>query len=135
MSTLKPHRLRVRKPEHSPHVVPLSDAAIDILKSARAVTDGNWIFPTQQRRPLSDNALSKLLRDMGLQGRVTVHGFRSSFRTWAAETNACRNEVAEACLAHVDSNEVRRAYLRSWYLDERRDLMQRWADHVTSHCQ
>ena len=59
------------------------------------------------------------------------HGFRASFRTWAAEVAHARREVAEAALAHIVGGKVERSYARSDYLEERRELMQRWADFVT----
>jgi integrase len=66
---------------------------------------------------------------MGYGARATAHGFRTSFKTWAAETGV-RDEVSEAALAHTDPNKVRAAYRRTTYLEERRDLMQRWADFL-----
>jgi len=64
----------------------------------------------------------------GLEARP--HGFRSSFRTWCAETTDVPREVAETALAHVVGSEVERAYRRTDYLEQRRDLMERWAKHV-----
>jgi integrase len=64
---------------------------------------------------------------MGLNERATAHGFRTSFKTWAAETGV-RDEVSEAALAHSDPNSVRAAYRRTTFLDERRVVMQAWAD-------
>ncbi len=69
------------------------------------------------------------LKDMGYGTRATAHGFRTSFKTWAAETGV-RDEVSEAALAHSDPNHVRAAYRRTTYLDERRAVMQAWADYL-----
>ena len=59
---------------------------------------------------------------------VTAHGFRTSFKTWAAEVGV-PDEVSEAALAHVDKDKVRAAYRRTAFLDQRREVMQRWADY------
>ena len=81
-------------------------------------------------RPLSDMALTKLLRDAGLSDRCVVHGFRSSFRDWCADTGKPR-ELAEAALAH-SVNGVEGAYFRSDLFDRRRRLMDQWAGHATA---
>lgn len=112
-----------------PHVVPLSDRAFDILQEARELDTGQLVFPGIQKQPLSDNTLSKLMRDAGIA--ATPHGFRSTFKDWAAETGV-RDEVSEAALAHADPNKVRAAYRRTRFLEERVGLMQRWADHISS---
>jgi integrase len=111
-----------------PHVVPLSDRAVDILLEARKLHGGDLIFPGARGRPLSDNVLSKLMRDWGMPG--TPHGFRSAFKDWAAEAGV-RDEVSEAALAHADSDKVRAAYRRTRFLTERRGLMQCWAEFLT----
>ena len=114
------------------HRVPLSDAALAVLEQARALDDGSGlIFPSSLRagRPLSDMSLTKLLRDRGLADRATVHGFRSAFRDWCAETGRPR-EVAEAALAHVVGG-VEGDYFRSDILARRRALMEQWAAFVT----
>jgi integrase len=82
------------------------------------------VFPGTRGQPLSDNTLSKLMRDAGLS--ATPHGFRSSFKDWASEAG-WRDEVSEAALAHADTNRVRAAYRRTDFLAERRELMAAWA--------
>jgi integrase len=109
------------------HVVPLCDCAIKVLAEARKLHGGALIFPGAKGQPLSDNVLSKLMRDWGIPG--TPHGFRSAFKDWAAE-NGVRDEVSEAALAHTDRDRVRGAYRRTRFLEERRLLMQRWADYI-----
>lgn len=109
------------------HVVPLSDRAMEILALARKSNEGLLIFPGPSGKPLSDNTLSKLMRDWNVAG--TPHGFRSAFKDWAAE-HGVRDEVSEAALAHSDRNAVRAAYRRTRFLDERRALMQSWADFI-----
>ena len=114
------------------HRVPLSEATVEALESARILEDGSGlVFPSPVRRgrPLSDMTLTKVLRDTGLADRATVHGFRSSFRDWCAETGKPR-EIAEAALAHVVGG-VEGAYFRSDLFDRRRVLMQSWADYLS----
>jgi integrase len=72
-----------------------------------------------------------LLRRMGAEG-VTVHGFRSTFRDWAAEAANAPREVAEKSLAHAVGSDVERAYARSDLLEKRRELMEAWSAYVTS---
>lgn len=114
------------------HVVPLSDAAMDVLERAtpfRAPCT-KLIFPGRDiRRPLSDMTLLKILRYAELP--YTVHGFRSAFRDWAAEQTSYPGEVAEAALAHSIANRVEAAYRRTNYLDKRRALMADWAAFCT----
>ena len=116
-----------------PHVIPLSQRALDILKSARvAYPDSELVFPgAKQGRPLSDMTLTKVLRSAALGDRATAHGFRSSFKDWCAEIAKASDDVSEAALAHKIPNKVRAAYLRTKFLDERRLLMQQWADYVS----
>jgi integrase len=111
------------------HIVPLSDRAIEILGHARTLHDSALIFPGASDQPLSDNTLSKLMRDAKVVG--TPHGFRSAFKDWAAERGV-RDEVSEAALAHSDRDKVRAAYRRTRFLDERKILMQSWSDFVCS---
>ena len=112
-----------------PHVVPLSDRAVAILREARILHAGRLVFPGTKGQPLSDNTSSKLMRDAGIAG--TPHGFRSAFKDWAAE-NGIRDEVSEAALAHADTNKVRAAYRRTRYLEERASAMAAWSEHVCS---
>ena len=109
------------------HIVPLSDRAVEILGRARTLYDGPLIFPGPSDQPLSDNTLSKMMRDGKSVG--TPHGFRSAFKDWAAERGV-RDEVSEAALAHSDRDKVRAAYRRTRFLDERKILMQNWSDFV-----
>ena len=115
------------------HRVPLSDAALAVLEQARTLDDGSGVvFPSPMRRgkPLSNMALTKVLRDNRLADRATMHGFRSSFRDWCAETGKPR-ELAEAALAHIVAG-VEGAYFRSDLLAKRRRLMGQWAAFVTA---
>ena len=110
------------------HRVPLSGRALAVLNEARALANSTGlIFPSATGKELSDNTLSKLLRDSGIA--AVPHGFRSSFRDWCGDTGVER-EVAEASLAHVVKNQVEAAYARSDLLERRRAVMQRWADYL-----
>ena len=111
-----------------PHRVPLTSRAVEILADATAISDDSGLlFPSPSGRQLSDATLSKLLKERNV-GAVP-HGFRSSFRSWCADTGVPR-EVAEAALGHTVAG-VEGAYQRSDLLQTRRDVMDRWADYLT----
>jgi len=110
------------------HRVPLSPAALALLKRMQA-KGSEFIFPgSKPRRPLSNMAMLKLLERMK-RADLTVHGFRSSFRDWAAERTNFAREVAEAALAHVVGDKVEAAYRRGDLFEKRRRLMEAWATH------
>ena len=116
------------------HRVPLSDAAMDVLAQAWALRedDGGLVFPGRTAgRQLSDMTMTKVLRTTGLAERATVHGFRSSFRDWAAERTSASHAAMELSLAHHVGNAVERAYARSDLLEQRRALVEAWADYIT----
>lgn len=116
------------------HRVPLSAPAMDMLEQTRKLNDGSaLVFPSPVRRAraLSNMTLTKVLRDTGLAERATVHGFRSSFRDWCADTGKAR-EVAEAALAHTVGG-VEGAYFRSDLFERRRRLMDAWAAFLTGN--
>ena len=112
------------------HRVPLADRALDVLDEARelAVADG-LMFPSPRGRPMHQKHLSELLR--ALRVDAVPHGFRSSFRDWAAECSDAPREVCELALAHVNGDRVEAAYRRSDLFERRRILMQQWADYVS----
>lgn len=113
-----------------PHRIPLSARAVEVLKKAEALReDGDLVFPgIKPGKPLSDMTLTKLVKGMGYD--IHVHGFRTSFRTWAQERTNYPREVAEAALAHVNADKVEAAYARSDLLEKRRRMMQAWATSV-----
>ncbi|WP_022707856.1 tyrosine-type recombinase/integrase [Paracoccus zeaxanthinifaciens] len=113
-----------------PHRVPLSPRAVELLKNAESLSDGSGlVFPgTKPGRPLSDMTLSKLVKELGFE--ADVHGFRTSFRTWAQERTTFPREVAEAALAHLSGDAVERAYARSDVFEKRRKMMEAWARHL-----
>ena len=110
------------------HRVPLSTQAVDVLKEAMALMDGSGLVFPGLKGALSDMTLTKLLRDNDLADRATVHGFRTSFKTWCMETTNTPWAVGEAALAHTLGNSTEQAYARTDLFDRRRDLMQHWAD-------
>ncbi|MER8912239.1 integrase arm-type DNA-binding domain-containing protein [Mesorhizobium sp. M0761] len=116
-----------------PHRVPLSERAIEILKSVPREADSPYIFPGARKgKPLSNMAMLELLRGMeGMEG-LTVHGFRSTFRDWAAERSNFPREIAEAALAHVLSDKTEAAYQRGDMLEKRRRLMTAWAGYCST---
>ena len=111
------------------HRVPLSARALEILREAREHSDGKGpLFPSAHGRALSDNTISKLLRDLGIE--AVPHGFRSSFRDWAAECYDALREVCELALAHVNSDRVEAAYRRTDLFERCRVLMEEWSDFM-----
>jgi integrase len=110
------------------HRVPLSSRALAILEEMAKLGKDGFIFPGKHGgRPLSSNMLLITMRRMGVD-RYTIHGFRSSFRDWAAECMNIPYEIAEAALAHKVGSKVARAYLRGDALEKRREVMQAWCN-------
>ena len=112
------------------HKVPLSARALEILHRAKELAVNEHVFPSVRGGILSDNTMSKLLRDNKIES--TVHGFRSSFRDWSAEKSEAPREVCEFCLAHVEGSAAELAYRRTDYFDMRREIMQAWCDYLAS---
>ena len=117
------------------HRVPLSDRAVEILKAQKdAAAHSTLVFPSPSGRVPSDMILPKFLRDKEVAssepGRTaTAHGMRSSFRDWASERGYQR-DLCERALAHTISNQSEAAYHRTDLMDQRRDMMAAWANHV-----
>ena len=108
------------------HRVPLSDAALEVLREARNLGSAIWIFPSPQTgEPLTPNVLQSLAQRTG----ATVHGLRSSFRSWCGDSGVPR-EVAEECLSHRLGSAVELAYNRTDLLERRRRVMSGWADYL-----
>ena len=111
------------------HRVPLSGRAMEILADARGLDDGSGlVFPSRSGRPLSDMTHRKLLMTLGID--CVPHGFRSSFRDWAAEQTDAPHAVMEAALAHGVPNATEAAYFRSDLFERRRALMEQWGDYL-----
>jgi integrase len=113
------------------HRVPLSPRAVEIIRERiRCSPDTEFLFPNSRNgKPLSDMALTAVLRRMKVTGAV-VHGFRSTFRDWAAEQTNYPREMCEFALAHKLPDKVEAAYLRSDMMEKRRKLMRDWARYI-----
>ncbi len=113
------------------HRVPLCGRALEVLAAARALGDGGpLVFPMRSGRAISASTLPKMLQFHRIA--AVAHGFRSSFRDWAAEETDHPREVIEAALAHVVQNKVEAAYARSDLFERRRRLMDDWAEYLAS---
>lgn len=115
-----------RRKTGAEHRIPLSEQALDVLTKAQKLEDGSGLcFPSPLRpgRMLSDMTLTNILRKSGLSDRATVHGFRTSFKTWTMEQTDTPWAVGEAALAHQLGGSVEQAYARTDLFDRRRTLM------------
>ena len=123
-------KMKMRKP----HNVPLPAPALALLDELRPITgEGALLFPSLRswQRPMSENTLNAALRRMGYSGEeMTAHGFRASFSTLANESGLWNPDAIERALAHVEKNEVRRAYARGEHWEERVRLADWWGDEL-----
>jgi integrase len=125
--TIPPERMKAERA----HRVPLAPAALQIVQSLLKVTESDWLLPgVKEGTTLSNMAMLELLKRMG-RSDITVHGFRSSFRDWAAECTEYQSEVAEAALAHIVGDKVEAAYRRGELFDKRKAMMEDWACFCT----
>lgn len=108
--------------------VPLSDEAQRVIALAEPFARDGYLFPSARKGVISDATMARLMERRGLAARP--HGFRTSLRTWLADKTDASHELAEMVMAHKVGTTVSRAYQRSDRLDERRDLLARWARHV-----
>lgn len=128
-------RLWVIPKEHTKakqeHRVPLQPQAIKLLNGLKKVAGSEKVFPSPTGKALSDMALSQLMRGMRERGELTVeavpHGFRSTFRDWAAEQTSYPDEIRKAASGHAIGDTVKEAYQRTDLLEKRRNLMADWA--------
>lgn len=127
--TVPAERMKARKQQK----VPLSDRALEILSDLPRERDNPYVFVSTTKRgaPLSNMAMATVLRRMG-RTDITVHGFRSTFRDWAAERTSYPNHVVEQALAHTIGNRVEAAYRRGDLFQKRARLMADWARFATS---
>lgn len=127
-------RSKADKAGGPPHVVPLATQAVEIMRElARFTGTGRYVFPalTTAQRCMSENTIRSALRRMGYgNDDMTAHGFRAMARTMAAERLGIEPAVIEAQLAHAVPDALGRAYNRTQYLEQRQELMQRWADYL-----
>lgn len=123
-------RMKMRRP----HSVPLSTQAVSVLTSLKEISDdGSLLFPSvrSDSRPISDNTLNAALRRMGYgKEEATAHGFRATASTLLNECGKWHPDAIERQLAHIESNDVRRAYARAEHWEERVKMMQWWADYL-----
>ena len=124
--TIPAERMKARRP----HRVPLSDSAMQLLEALEK-REGHLFPGAKKDKPLSNMSMTMVLRKLG-HTDLTVHGFRSSFRDWAAEETHYPNIVAEQVLAHVIGNAAEAAYRRGDLLEKRRALMADWASFCTT---
>ena len=117
------------------HLVPLSRQSIKVLKEIRILTGkGDNIFPGRNnpKRFISENTLNKCIRILGYQGRHTAHGARAVFSTICNDSGQWNKDAVDRQLSHVQANRVRSAYNRAEYIDERRRMLQWYADRIDS---
>ena len=127
-------RTKAEKASGPVHIVPLAPQAVSILRELHALTgDGRYVFPSllTGERCMSENTVRGALRRMGYSNDdMTAHGFRAMARTMIAERLGIAPEVIEAQLAHAVGDALGRAYNRTQFLDQRRDMMTKWADYL-----
>lgn len=128
--TIPGARTKMRRP----HRVPLSRQVVEMLNELRELTgDGRFLFPSvrSDKRPISDNTLNAALRRLGYDSsQMTAHGFRAMASTLLNESGKWHPDAIERQLAHVEGNDVRRAYARGEHWDERVRMMQFWSDYL-----
>jgi integrase len=121
------------------HRVPLTDEMVSLLKALPRRLDQPLVFPSPTGRMLSDMSLNAVMRKMRASGELTAdavpHGFRSTFRVWAAEATNYSAELAELCLMHSVGNAVYQAYQRSDLFEKRRSIMRDWNETVFKRCE
>jgi integrase len=133
--TIPPERLKMpkaRKATAEPHVVPLSRQAVEILRELWRYTGAcEFVFPGARstKRPMSDNTLNAALHRLGYKDEIVVHGFRHMAST-ALNEAGWDHDAIERQLAHKDRNKIRATYNKAKYLEERRQMMQAWADYL-----
>ncbi|RYY90122.1 MAG: integrase, partial [Chitinophagaceae bacterium] len=127
-------RSKAQKAMGTPHLVPLPRQAVEILRELKPLTGhGRYVFPSLRtgERPMSDNAVLSALRRMGYpKEEMTGHGFRAMARTMLAERLGIDEAVIEAQLAHSVKDSLGRAYNRTEFVEQRRNMLQTWAEHL-----
>lgn len=126
--TIPGEAMKGRKGATDDFRVPLSQEAMAVIEKARPLARDGFLFPSVRKGVISDATMSRLMERRKLEARP--HGFRSSFRDWVSETTNTPYEVAETALGHIVGGSVERAYRRTDHIEQRRALMQRWAQHV-----
>lgn len=128
--SLPAEKMKMRRP----HRVPLSRQVVELLRELHKLTgDGKYLFPSFRSvaQPMSENTINAALRRLGYaQTEMTAHGFRAMAATLLNEMGIWNPDAIEKQLAHLDGSQVRRAYTRGEYWDERVKMMQHWSDHL-----
>lgn len=126
--TIPAERMKMRRD----HVIPLSAQAVEILKAMQPLSEGEtYVFPGRRKgKPVGANYATDVMTTCGLQGKQSPHGFRHMFST-EMNHRGYASDWIERQLAHVDSSVIRETYNHATYLDQRRDMMQEWADAIT----
>ncbi len=128
--SLPMHRMKQRKP----HSVPLSTQSVSLIREMRGISgDSKYVFPSvrSKERPMSENTINGALRRLGFTGsEMTAHGFRSTASTLLNESGKWRSDVIEVALSHTERNQVRAAYNRGKYWNERQVMAQWWSDYL-----
>jgi integrase len=109
--------------------VPLSHEALRVIDLALPHARGGYLFPSVRKGVISDATMARLMERRGIEARP--HGFRTSLRTWLAEETDAAHEVAEMVLAHVADSKVVRTYRKTDFLEQRRLLLEQWAEYCT----
>jgi integrase len=128
--TIPAEKMKMR----NPHLVPLSRQSLELLESAKAISEGQrYVFSSLYpgNRPMSENTINAALRRLGYTGKeMTAHGFRSTASTLLNESGQFSPDAIERALAHKDANATRSAYHRGQYWEERVEMAQWWSDHL-----
>lgn len=127
--TIPAEDMKGRKDATTDFRVPLSSEALSIIEQARRHARDGFLFPSVKKGVISDATMSRLMERANMKFRP--HGFRSSLRDWLAEATDTPHEIAETVLGHKVGGRVERAYRRTDFLEQRRNIMERWARHVT----
>ncbi|MFN8684162.1 tyrosine-type recombinase/integrase [Paracoccus sp. P2] len=127
--TIPGEKMKGRRDATPDFRVPLVPEALDIIEQARRLSRSGFLFPSVRKGVISDATMARLMERREMDARP--HGFRTSLRVWLAEATDAPYEVAETMLAHTVGSAVERTYKRTDFLEQRRILLLRWADHVT----
>ena len=127
--TIPGERQKGRKDKTPDFRVPLVPEALAVITAAKAHSRDGFLFPSAKKGVISDSTMAVFMKDKKMAARP--HGFRSSLRDWIAETTDTPHDVAEMMLGHLVGGKVERAYRRTDFMEQRRKLLERWANHVT----
>jgi integrase len=128
--TVPAELLKGRKGATQDFRVPLSREALSVIKESKRHARDGFLFPSVRKGVLSDATMSRYMERCQMAYRP--HGFRSSFRDWIAETTQTPNDIAEIAIGHVGGGTIERSYKRTDFLEQRRELHEQWAQHLTA---